>query len=206
MKYLNDLKNLPKVLFLIALFVCASILNVDAQKEEKKYIRTTEKGVDYEVIGWETDVVYNPHAYTWFAWEEPIIKKVKTQKVKMVPVSEFDRPPIFGSECLTVEDQFACSNNQLQEYVADNFLDYPDPALRKNQEGLEYVTFTLDKDGNFEGNLKVVSKKDPCQGCSEAAIDIVNNMEDMWFPAIKDGKTVKTQLTIPVKFNLIDIN
>jgi len=98
------------------------------------------------------------------------------------------------------------SYNELQDYIAQKTIDYPDVAQELGQEGLEYVTFTLDKNGEFEGNLKVVSKNQdkPCKGCEEAAADIVAGMEEHWYPAIKDGKTVKTQLTIPVRFKLLN--
>ncbi len=194
-------KNLKKLWILV--FAILFMGSINAQDEEE-YIKTTVKGTEYEVVGWETDVVYNPNLFTWFAWEEPIMKKKTTKKIISVPVSEFDRPPVFSAECLDVADQFACSNKKLQEYVAENPFRYPDDALEKEQSGLEYVTFTLGKDGTFESNLKVMSKKDPCEDCAEAAVDIVADMEEMWFPAIKDGKTVKTQLTIPVRFKILE--
>ncbi len=190
---------------LLTLLLVAFGLTAYGQKEaDKTYIKTTEKGTTYEVVGWEREVVYNPRTFTWFAWKDPIIEKKQTTETKMIPLSEFDRPPVFDSACLTEEDQFACSNNKLQAYIEQRFIDYPDPAESLEQEGLEYVTFVINQDGKFEGNLKVISKDKPCRGCADAAADIISDMEDMWFPAIKDGKTVKTQLTIPVRFKLID--
>ena len=102
------------------------------------------------------------------------------------------------------EDHLACSNKKLREYISGKTLQYPDRAQELKQEGLEYVTFTLDEHGNFAGNLKVMSREKPCRGCADAAADIVAGTEDMWYPAIKDGETVETQLTLPVRFNLID--
>ncbi len=197
--------NLPSILkrSLPVLFVFLGLAAFGQEKEDKTYIKTTEKGTTYELIGWETEVVYNPHQYTWFAWEEPIVKKQQVTKRDMVPLSEFDRPPVFSGECLKAKDQFACSNEKLREYLQQQGFDYPDLAQNREQEGLEYVTFSLNEKGKFEGRLNVISKSDPCFGCADAAADIVAGMEDMWYAAIKDGERVETQLTIPVRFKLI---
>ncbi|MCO6476567.1 MAG: energy transducer TonB [Phaeodactylibacter sp.] len=179
---------------------------VYGQDKDKDYIRVTEEGTTYELVGMESNVVYNPHTFTWFAWEEPVYKEEKKMVSKLIPVSAFERPPVFGNECLTEEDQFECSNRMIQKYAQSNYFEYPDEAQNKMQEGLEYVTFLLNENGEFEGNLRVVSKdpNNPCEGCADAAADLVASMEDKWYPAIKDGKAVKTQLTVPVRFNLLN--
>ena len=202
-------KHLKPFFSIVAALVLASLTaTVSAQSDKEQYIKVTEKGTTYELVAMETNVVYNPYTYTWFAWEEPVYKKKTTEMDKLVPISAFERPPVFTGDgaCLAAKDQFACSNRELQDYVSSNIFEYPDPAREKGQEGLEYVTFTLDENGKFEGKLKVVSrdKNNPCEGCADAAADLVASMEDMWFPAIKDGKTVKTQLTVPVRFKLLE--
>jgi hypothetical protein len=188
---------------LTVLLTCFTISLTGQNKDSEPRIKVTQTGNTYEIIGWETNVVYNPHTFTWFSWEEPVLQKSKAKLTKMVPVSEFDRPPVFDGYCLTQEDKLACSNEKLRAYVSNHFTEYPDAAREMGQEGLEYVTFTIDKNGDFEGNLKVISRDKPCKGCADMAVDIVASMEDKWFPAIKDGKTVGTQLTIPVRFNLV---
>lgn len=205
MKY-SALNKTPSSTFFTFLTLLLFLgINLNAQeKEDKTYIKTTVKDVKYELVDLETNVVYNPYTFTWFAWEDPVLVKKKVTNMEMVPVSEFDRPPVFSGDCLIAEDKFACTNKKIREYASEKFLEYPEAASEQEQEGLEYVTFTLNEDGNFEGNLKVISKNDPCPGCSDAAVNIVSEMEDQWFPAIKDGETVKTQLTIPIRFNLID--
>ncbi len=92
---------------------------------------------------------------------------------------EFDRPPLFGSECLIASDQEACTNEQIQEFVNEN-IDYPDWAAKNRQESLEYVTFTLNEKGEYEGNFKVLSKDEPCKGCEEKAVDMISKMEGEW--------------------------
>lgn len=120
----------------------------------------------------------------------------------MVPISEFDRPPVFDGYCLTQRDKFGCSNTKIQEFFEDHSIDYPKEAEIYGEEGLEYVSFTIDKEGNLEGNLEVTSKDNSCTGCEQAAVDLVSMMKDKWFPAIKDGKPVETHLTVPVRFEI----
>ena len=203
------INNYLKPFGYMLLIMAAMFFTTSAQgqnKDKTKYIKVTEEGTSYELVGMESNVVYNPYTYTWFAWEEPVYKTSKEEMTKMVPVSAFDRPPVFNGTCLTMEDQFECSNRKLREYVNNHYFDYPDKAQNRKQEGVEYVTFTLNENGKFDGNLRVVSKDaaNPCMGCANAAADIVASMEDMWFPAIKDGETVKTELTIPVRFELLN--
>lgn len=202
----NRLK--PFIYTILAIVIVSLTFSANGQdkKKDKDYIRVTQKGTTYELVGMESNVVYNPHTFTWFAWEEPVYKKEKKMASKLVPVSAFERPPVFSGECLTVKDQYECSNRMIREYAKENYFEYPDEAQYQGQEGLEYVTFTLDENGSFKGNLRVVSKdlNNPCEGCADAAADLVASMEDKWYPAIKDGKTVETQLTIPVRFELLE--
>lgn len=188
--------------FLTTLFALLGITAFGQDKGDKTYIKTTEKGTVYQLAGWETNVVYNPDTYTWTSWDEPVISKEVVETTTMVPVSEFDRPPVFDGYCLTVDDKFDCANRKLQEYIQERAIQYPEQARALGQEGLEYVTFIINEKGQFEGNMSVASKDKPCKGCADAAADIVAGMENKWFPAIKDGKAVKTHLTVPIRFSL----
>ncbi|HMQ60866.1 MAG TPA: energy transducer TonB [Flavilitoribacter sp.] len=194
--------KIPLTVMLVVLFASLG-LTANAQKDDDKtYIKTTEKGTYYQLVGWKDMVVYNPYTFTWYTWEKPVIKEKTVEMTHMVPVSEFDRPPVFDGSCLMKEDKLACSNNEMQEFFDNHYIEYPEEAQKYGEEGLEYVSFTIDTEGNLEGNLEVTSKDNSCTGCEEAAADLVAMMEDKWFPAIKDGKPVETHLTVPVRFIL----
>jgi hypothetical protein len=177
------------------------------QADTKKSFLITENKTQYKLVGWEKETVYNPFTYTWYEWTEPKWKKTKKKVVHSVKLEDFDRPPVFDGYCLSKESnaaQVECTNEQMQEFVSNQYFDYPDEAQSNSQEGLEYVSLVLNEKGEFEGDLKVMSKDKPCKGCSDAAADIVAAMEDKWYPAIKDGKPVKTHLTIPIRFEIIN--
>lgn len=191
------------MLLLLFLPMVSNAQDKDMKKTESEKkgseVFTTELGHMYEIIGWEADVVYNPFTYTYIADIDPMIVNYDLELLTM----DFERPPVFGSECLTANNQEKCTNKKIQEFVTENF-EYPDPAQRNFQEGIEYITFTLDETGEYQGNIKVLEKSNPCQGCEEKAVDIISEMEDKWHPAMKDGQYVSTKITLPVKFDLIN--
>jgi hypothetical protein len=200
-KKLKKFSILSLLFFLCLPLVSSAQQDKDTESEEKEIaVYTTDLGHMYEIIGWEADVTYNPFTYTYIADIDPMIVDYDLKLLTM----DFDRPPIFGSECLTASDQKACTNEKLQKYVAENF-EYPDPAQQDFQEGIQYITFTLDEMGDYEGNLKILeNKSNYCEGCQEKAVDIISEMESEWYPAMKDGKYVSTKITLPIKFELIN--
>ena len=204
----RKLKNIIPSLMALGLLTFAMPV-IGQEKSSNEYLKVTEKGTKYEIIGWENNVVYNPYLYTWQEWHDPIIKPVKGEITHMVKISEFDRAPMFvyNGNCLQKNDpeaQMECSREEIKQYMRDQFVEYPDKAQELRQEGLEYVSFVLNENGNFEGGLKVTSKEEPCRGCADTAADLVASMEGKWYPAIKDGKVVKTHLTIPVRFEFFE--
>jgi hypothetical protein len=200
-------KRLSKFLFISSLSLLMVIpLNAQKKSVRDAKIMVSKTGMEYEVSGWDSRIIYNPLSYSYMLWETPIYSTVKTKEVYPVAVSEFDKPPVFTDECSSAEDPMACSNNKLQEFVSSKEFKYPANAKRNNQEGLEYVTFTLNEKGQFEGRPTVLSKEDPCRGCEEKAIEIIKETEDQWQPAVLNGEPVKVILTIPVRFDLREID
>ncbi|MDX1477447.1 MAG: energy transducer TonB [Saprospiraceae bacterium] len=187
---------------------CSLAFTISAQtKDTTDYIKVTETGISYEIIDWQTHVEYNPYTFTWFAWEKPLVETTAARFERMIPVAKFDRPPLFDAACLTArsnKQKLGCSNEQMQQFIERRSVDYPEAARKLGQEGMEYVTFTLKADGTLADNFKVVSKNKPCIGCASAAVEIVASMEDKWYPAILNGEPVTTELTVPVRFKLID--
>lgn len=204
--------NFNSILLLLAtIFMVQPVIGQDMDKKMKKKKKdevsfyVTEKGTEYQLMGWETDVIYNPYTFTWYEWEEPVYNKEKVKKVYPVPASEFDQVPVFSKECLTAEDKIACTNKAMQQYVANENFDYPLQARDRLQEGQEYVTFKLTKEGTIE-NISVLSKDETCRGCSDTAADIVAAMKGKWYVAMKDGEEVATKITVPFRFKLKDSN
>jgi len=189
------------LLFVAGLFTQTAFSQDMKDKDDEARFYVSEKGTEYELIGFEKDVVYNPYTYTWMEWTEPVYDKEKVKNVYPVSADAFDRPPLFDRACLNAEDKVECTNREIQEFVVDNDFQYPEKALDRFQEGQEYVTFKLTEDGIIK-NIRVLAREDVCRGCADVAADIISSMKDMWFPAMKDGKPVATKITVPVKFEL----
>lgn len=121
---------------------------------------------------------------------------------KTYKLSQVDRPPFYGDKCLKAKDSWECSKKAMRETIKAN-LEYPDPALKKEHDGKEIVSFTINEYGVVEGDYKVVSKDEPCKACAQTAVDAVATLKN-WYPAMKDGKFVKTQISVPVVFEIAD--
>ena len=203
MLFKKKFKHLCKLIF-ISTFSLIMAIPLSAQKKAEKEtkIMVSKSGIEYKITDWDSRISYNPFSYSYMIWEDPIYTKVKTKEVYPVAVSKFDQPPVYSKECIKDDDPMACSNNKLQQFVASKDFRYTTNGERNMQEGLEYVSFTLNENGKFEDTPTVLTKGNPCKDCAEKAIEIIKESEGQWQPAVLDGKPVKVVLTIPVRFEL----
>ena len=189
-------------LFFISSFLTVSLFAQEIKPEDEPQVLVTESGIEFEVAAWDVETIYDPTSYSWVYWETPIFETVKTKKIYLVGMSEFDKAPVFTKACVDAEKAMACTNEALQDFMSETRLEYPSEARNNLHEGLEYVTFVLTEKGGFEGRPKVLSKDKPCEGCAERAVEIVKKTENLWQSAVLEGKPVKVKLTIPVRFDL----
>lgn len=176
----------------------------------------------------EKTLKYNPRNKYWYTFnylnpagkmeeslpaklEEPNTKKVISDQNEKntidIPksvflVSETDRPPLFDIICLTEKDPEECSNEKINDFIKSN-INFPNNAITSGHDGLELVTFVIDETGTIEDRIKVLSKETPCKNCAKAAVDVVSKMEK-WTPAMREGKPVKTRVTLPIRFETKD--
>ncbi len=107
-----------------------------------------------------------------------------------------EQKPLFGG----CTDQ-ACSDKKLIEYLYKN-LKYPAIARENGVEGRVYIQFVVEKNGKITDG-KIV--RDIGAGCGEAALKVVNNMNNLaqsWTPGKQRGKAVRVLFTLPVTFKL----
>jgi len=96
-----------------------------------------------------------------------------------------------------VQPQFPGGEKAMLTHLYSN-IKYPQLARDKEVEGLVLVTFTVNTDGtlnNFE------AEKDPGKGLGEAAIEAIKTMP-AWEPGKKNGKAIKVEYSLPVRFKL----
>jgi TonB family protein len=114
-------------------------------------------------------------------------------------------PPLNGSmvnqvfTAVQVPPQFDTSAKDLQEYIRKNLV-YPQVALDNNIQGTVILTFVVEKDGSLT-NFKVL--RGIGSGMDESAIRLMENCPK-WNPGRQNGKPVRVQYSIPVKFDLAE--
>lgn len=99
-------------------------------------------------------------------------------------------------------DRKACSDQRLIEFMGKTLV-YPIKARKKNTQGVVYVQYIIDERGSFS-NLRLVNEIG--NGCGQAAITAVLRMQQLgpWKPGVLNGDPIKTLMTQPVTFQLLD--
>ncbi len=122
--------------------------------------------------------------------------KSTTQQINKSTTITFD-----GEEevFVVVEEppRFPGGDSALYMYLCMN-LSYPDAARENKIEGMVVVLFVVEKDGSVS-NVRVL--RDIGGGCGEAAVEVVKNMP-RWEPGRQAGKAIRTQFSLPLKFEL----
>jgi len=78
-------------------------------------------------------------------------------------------------------------------------LQYPIKAIEHSIEGNVYVLVKIDSLG-IPSNTKII--RGLGFGCNEEAIRLV--LTSKYLPAIQNGKPIQCNITVPVKFRLVD--
>jgi len=84
------------------------------------------------------------------------------------------------------------------DFMIEN-LKYPDAAKKQGVQGTVELFFVVEPSGNIS-NFKV--EKSVGAGCSEEALRLLKLLS--WFPGIKNGKAVRTAMSLNITFNLDD--
>ncbi len=93
----------------------------------------------------------------------------------------------------------SCADKKMLDFISSN-LQYPDTAKAEGIEGTCVVQFIVIEDGSI---IEPKILRDIGAGCGEEVlriIELMQNMEQKWIPGKQDGKTVKVQFPIPIKF------
>lgn len=90
-----------------------------------------------------------------------------------------------------------CSNDKLVEYLSA-YLEYPEEAKSKSIEGIVFINFIVDENGNI---LNPSINRDIGGGCGAEAIRVLSAMPK-WEAGIEKGKPVKTKMSLPIRFFL----
>lgn len=112
-------------------------------------------------------------------------------------VEEMPRFPGCEEEGLTKKEAAECATGRLLEFLGQH-IRYPALARENGIGGTVVVRFIVEKDGSIS-NVKVV--RDIGGGCGAEALRVVQSMPD-WLPGKQQGRPVRVQFNLPVKFRL----
>lgn len=86
----------------------------------------------------------------------------------------------------------------MARFIGQN-LHYPVNAVENGTSGTVYVTFVVELDGSIS-DVKLL--KDLEDGCGDEAIRVVKKMPPNWIPGMTNGKPVRSQCNLPIKFRI----
>jgi periplasmic protein TonB len=92
---------------------------------------------------------------------------------------------------------FPKGETALLAYLA-KYVNYPAEAKTKKLQGVVYLSFIVETDGSLT-NIEVKRGDHPVLNAE--AVQVVSNMPN-WVPAKHNGKTVRCNMSLPVRFKL----
>ena len=110
------------------------------------------------------------------------------------PIEVQPRFPGCENDSLTLSERKKCADEKLHHFIYTN-LKWPRDFCG---EGMVVVRFIIEKDGTI---TKPEVVRDIGGGCGEEALRVVKMMPN-WVPGEQDGKPVRMQFNLPVRFKL----
>jgi TonB family protein len=95
------------------------------------------------------------------------------------------------------QPEFPGGENKRMEYLTSSVV-YPKAAREAGIQGIVYVTFMVEKEGNIS-DVKILRGVHPL--LDEETLRVIRSMP-LWKPGMIDGKPVRVRFNMPVKFTL----
>lgn len=121
-------------------------------------------------------------------------------EIKITDINR-SRPPLFTTTCMGEINPEKCSNKAITQWVKEN-INYPKDEIDQEHDGYEYASFTVGKNGEIIGDIKIKSRTDNCPECEEAAREVLSKMPK-WTPALQNGKPVSVEVNLPIRFRFL---
>ena len=94
---------------------------------------------------------------------------------------------------------FPGGEKAMEKFIEKNLV-YPASAKKNSMEGKVYATFVVEKDGTLS-DIKLLRGINGCEDCDKEAIRVIKLMPS-WNPGKQNGKLVRVQYNLPLKFAL----
>ncbi|MCB0555133.1 MAG: energy transducer TonB [Phaeodactylibacter sp.] len=119
-------------------------------------------------------------------------------------LEEMPRFPACEKLDTTIEAKNQCAQQALLSFMYQN-IQYPLEARQNGNEGTVVAGFVVEKDGSLS-NFQVL--RDIGGGCGVEVLRLLEAMNEAnikWVPGQKDGKAVRAQFNLPIKFKLEEL-
>lgn len=101
------------------------------------------------------------------------------------------------SNSISAIPQFPGGSDSLKSYMRRN-INYPETDMERKIQGRVVVSFVVEKDGSLS-NITVISPLSP--SLDREAVRVVRSMP-RWTPAMQNGNTVRTRMSLPVSYRI----
>lgn len=147
------------------------------------------------------DVVIKPDDITIEKFTEISIDLNITEK-EVIPEVKITSPPVIETvdkieDYVDVQAMFKGGMDAWYTYLNKN-LKYPSQAKRMGIEGMVIVRFVVNTDGSIQ-DIELV--RTIGGGCDELAKEVILNSPN-WNPGKIGGRTVRSRMTMPIRFRL----
>ena len=139
---------------------------------------------------------------TAFAFSAAYAQSASADTTIYSVVDEMPRFPGCENPDSTVEARQRCAQQRLLEFVYSN-IEYPLEARQKGHEGNVVVSFVVEPEDGSVSNIRIVRNVEG--GCGDETVRVINLMNEAglrWVPGKKEGKAVRVQVNLPVRFKL----
>lgn len=166
------------------------IVDTDGSVDDVKVLRGIGGGCDEEAIRVITAMP------EWIPGKQrgETVKVSYSLPIKFV-LDEKDTDTIF--KVVEVMPEFPGGTKKLMSYLGNN-IKYPEKAKKDGVKGRVFITFVVEKDGSI-GDVKLL--RGIGAGCDEEAMRVIESMPN-WKPGMTEGKPVRVQYNLPIKFQL----
>ena len=130
-------------------------------------------------------------------WEKDHQADTTAKKEDFQPVEV--QPYFIGAACQDMEDdeKKKCNERAMLTFIYSN-IKYPAKCRELGIDGMALVEFVVEKDGSIN---EVRSRRGICKEIKDECLRVVNMMPN-WTPGYQQGKPVRVQFTLPVRFKL----
>lgn len=123
---------------------------------------------------------------------KPVVQEVEAP---LIIAEIMPRFPGCEDRAMSKEERKACADQALLDFIYAR-LEYPAVALENGITGTVIVRFVVEKDGSVT-NMQVL--RDIGGGCGQAVLKVVEMMPE-WIPGSQQGRKVRVQFNLPVRF------